>query len=182
MKIEMKTLAILLMFVLITACTSNSRTELLNNSSYKKIANDKLEKMVMYIANKDTDSIKSLFSERVLNESTDFDDKLTELFEFVEGEVISWEASSGPTVFEARDSGKTTREVDSYYYVTTDVNKYFIIINDFQIDEVNASNQGINMFLVVLSDDRLEVYKPENEILYKNGDKIRPSGLYLPIN
>lgn len=182
MQINIKPLFVLLMIVVLTACTSNSRTELLNHSSHSEIANDKLEKMLTFIANKDTDAIKSLFSDRVINESTDFDDNLAVLFDFFEGEIISWEESSGPVVFGTRENGKTKREVDSFYYITTDINKYYVVINDFQVDEFDTSNQGINMFLVVLSDDRLEVYKPENEILYKNGDKISPSGLYLPIH
>lgn len=122
-----------------------------------------------------------MFSKRALEESEDFDENAKLLFEFFEGEVISWEKSSGPTVYKSVNYGEVIKEVDSYYFVETDKTTYYFLINDYPEDDVNTDNEGLNMLLVVLADNRLDIYVQENEILFKDGEKISPPGIYLPI-
>lgn len=164
---------------ILCSCVGGSRTGMLNRASDEKIANDKLIKIVDYIQNKDEEGLKAMFSKRALDESGDFSENANLLFDFFKGEMVSWEKDSGPDVSESVDHGKVVREVDSYYYVKTDKETYFFLINDFQIDDSNADNEGVNMLLVVLAKDELDIFK--EGILYKDGKGIDPPGIYLPI-
>lgn len=163
----------------LSSCIGGSRIEMLNRASDKEIANEKLSKIVDYIENRDEEGLKSMFSKRAIDESGDFSDNADLLFDFFKGEMISWEKSSGPTVYKSANYGEVVKEVDSYYFVETDKERYFFLINDFQVDDSNGDNEGINMLLVVLAQNRLDIY--EEGILYKNGKGINPPGIYLPI-
>jgi len=163
------------------SCVGGSRTEMLNKASDEEIANEKLSKVINYIKNKDEEALKSMFSKRALAESGDFSEDADLLFEFFEGELVSWEKASGPTVYESINYDKVIKEVDAYYYVKTDKETYYFLMNDFPVDDVNVDNEGLNMLLVVLAENRLDIYEQENEILFKDGEKISPPGIYLPI-
>lgn len=179
----MKKLKIFSILVVVTislcSCTGISRTELLNHASDEEVANEKLTKIIEYIENKDYEGLKSMFSKRALDEAGDFSEKAEELFEFFEGEIVSWEKDDGPTVFRSNDHGVVVKEVDSYYIVKTDQQSYFVCINDFPEDDKNTDNQGVNMLLVVREENHYDIY--EDGILYKDGIGINPPGIYLPI-
>ena len=179
----MKRLIILPLLIIIVlslcSCSGISRTELLNHASDEDVANEKLTKIIDYIENKDEEGLKSMFSRRALDESEDFSENAKLLFEYIDGEVVSWEKDSGPTVFSSNDYGKVVKEVDAYYYVKTNKETFFFMINDFPEDDSNTDNEGVNMLLVVRKDDCLDIY--EEGVLYKDGERISPPGIYLPI-
>lgn len=162
-----------------SSCVGGSRTEMLNKASDEDIANEKLGKIIDYIENKDEEGLKSMFSKRALDETEDFSESAGLLFSFFEGEMVSWENDSGPHVRKSSNYGEVIKEVDSYYHVETDKETYFFLINDFQIDDSNADNEGVNMLLVVLAENELDIF--EEGILYKDGEAITPPGIYLPI-
>lgn len=171
----------LVALLMLSSCVGRTRTELLNESSDEEVANQKLSSILDCIENQDAESLKAMFSERALDESDYFEEDANLLFEFFKGKVVSWEKSSGPTVYTSVNAGKVIKEVDSYFYVKTDEQEYFFLINDYQQDDINAENEGLNMVLVVLAENRLDIYAQENEILFKDGEKISPPGIYLPI-
>lgn len=179
MKRHILLLLLVVMVICLSSCVGGSRTEMLNNASDEEIANEKLTKIIDCIENKDEEALKSMFSKRALDESEDFSENAELLFDFCEGEMISWEKSSGPTVYKSNEYGEVVKEVDAYYYVETDKERYFFLINDFPVDDSNADNEGMNMLLVVLEENHLDIY--EEGILYKDGEGINPPGIYLPI-
>lgn len=177
---RLKLFSILVVIIVsLSSCRVISRTELLNHASDDDVANEKLAKIIDYIENKDEEGMKSMFSKRVLDESEDFSENAELLFEFIDGEIISWEKDGGPTVFSSNDYGKVVKEVDAYYYVETNKETYFFMINDFPEDDYDTNNKGVNMLLVVRKDDSQDIY--EEGILYKDGERISPPGIYLPI-
>lgn len=174
-------LIIALNIFLLSACVGGSRTEMLNKASDEEIANEKLNQIIGYIENNDEEGLESMFSKRALDESDDFSENAELLFDFFEGDSVSWEKSSGPHVSKVANYGEIVKEVSSYYFVETDKESYFFLINDFPEDDVNADNEGLYMVLVVLAENRLDIYEPDNEILYVDGEKVRTPGIYLPI-
>ena len=177
---RLKLLPLLVFFIIsLSSCNGISRTELLNHASDEDVANEKLIKIIDFIENKDEEGLRSIFSKRALDESEDFSENAELLFEYVDGDIISWEKDSGPTVFSSNDYGKVVKEVDAYYYVESNKETYFFMLNDFPEDDSNTENEGMNMLLVVRKDDSQDIY--EEGILYKDGDRISPPGIYLPI-
>ncbi len=159
----------------------NLRLNLLNNATDEEIANEKISKIVEYINSEDEESLQSMFSKRALEEAEDFTEKAEQLFEFIDGDVISWEqpVNGAPGVSTFYNHGKTVKEVDSFYNIETETESYFFLLNDFPVDEENSNNEGINMLLVVREENHDDIY--EEGILYKDGKGINPPGIYLPI-
>lgn len=177
---RLKLILLLVVFIIsLSSCNGISRTELLNHASDEDVSNEKLTKIIDYIEKKDEEGLKSMFSKRALDETENFSENSELLFELVDGEIISWEKDGGPAVFSSSDNGKVIKEVDTYYNVETNKETYFFMINDFPEDNYNTDNQGVNMLLVVRKDDSQDIY--EEGILYKNGERISPPGIYLPI-
>jgi hypothetical protein len=167
--------------LMLSSCVGSSRTDMLNKSSDEEVANEKLVKILDYIMNEDEESLKAMFSQCALDESKNFSENAKLLFKFFDGEIVSWEKDSGPHVSKSANYGEIVKEVSSYYFVKTDKGSYFFLINDFPVDDVNSNNEGLYMVLVVLAENRLDIFEPENEILYIDGEKVRTPGIYLPI-
>lgn len=157
------------------------RTEMLNRDSDDSKANARLEQVIEAIKNKDKDNLKSLFSQKALGEVDDFDSNINDLFNFFQGEVESWEKSSGPTVFESNDHGHVKKEVSSYYYVNTDKQKYFFLLQDYPVDTDDPENVGLYLLLVVRAEDREKIYDGSQKILFDGEKKISHAGIFLPI-
>jgi len=96
---------------------------MLNKDNDEGTANARLEQVLDAIKNQDKEAVESIFSKQAMDDADDFDSSIDALFAFFQGEVDSWEKSSGPTVFESNDHGHVTKKVSSYYYVTTDKQK-----------------------------------------------------------
>lgn len=174
-------LIIALNMLILSACVGGSRTDMLNKASDEEIANEKLNQIIGYIENKDEEGLESMFSKRAIKESGNFDENAELLFDFFEGDVVFWEKDSGPHVTKTANYGEIVKEVSSYYYVETDKESYFFLINDFPEDDVNEDNVGIYMVLVVLTENKLDIFEPENNIIYVDGEKVRTPGIYLPL-
>ena len=175
-------LLFLINILLLSSCSlGGSRTEMLNKDSDDKKANVRLEEVIEAIENQDKDALKEMFSEQALDEADDFNGSMDYLFDFFEGEVDSWEKSSGPTVFESNNYGHKTKEVSSYYYVNTDKQKYFFLLRDYPVDTDHPDNVGLYMLLVVKAEDEEKLWDGDQKILYDGNQKISHAGIYIPV-
>ena len=158
-----------------------SRTEMLNKDNDDERADDRLEEVIEALEKQDKDTLKAMFSEQALDDADDFDCNMDYLFDFFQGEVASWEKSSGPTVFESNDHGHKTKEVSSYYYVNTDKIKYFFLLRDYPVDTDHSNNVGLYMLLVVKAEDEANIWDGDQKILYDGDKKISHAGIYIPL-
>lgn len=175
-------LSLVVMMLFLTSCSLGlSRTEMLNRDSDDKKAGARLEQVIETIKNKDKDALKAMFSKQALDEADDFDGSMDYLFEFIQGEIDSWEKSSGPTVFESNDYGHKTKEVSSYYDVNTDLQKYFFLLRDYPVDTDHPDNVGLYMLLVVKAEDEEKIWDGDQKIIYDGDQKLSHAGIYIPI-
>ncbi|MDD3173818.1 MAG: DUF5104 domain-containing protein [Herbinix sp.] len=154
---------------------------MLNNDSDDKKADDRLKEVIEALEKQDKDALKAIFSKQALNDAEDFDGSMDYLFDFFQGDVDTWEKSSGPTVFKSNNHGHKKKEVKSYYYVTTDKQKYFFLLRDYPMDTDYPDNVGLYMLLVVKADDREKIYDGDQKILYDGDQKISHAGIYIPL-
>jgi hypothetical protein len=169
------------MLFLSSCSLGGSRVEMLNGASDEKKAAAKLEQVIEAIKNKDKASLRALFSKKALSEAVDFDDNIDGLFDFIQGEVDSWEKSSGPSVSEESNYGHVKKVVSSYYYVNTDKQKYFFLLDDYPVYTDHPDSVGLYLLLVVKAEDREKIYKGDQKILYDGDKKLSRAGIYLPI-
>ena len=172
---------ILCMLFLSSCSMGGSRVGMLNGDSDEKKAAAKLEQVIEAIKNKDKASLKALFSQKALSEAVGFDDNIEELFDFVQGEVDSWEKSSGPSVSEESNYGHVKKVVSSYYYVNTDKQKYFFLLRDYPVDTDHPDNVGLYLLLVVKAEDEERIWDGDEKIIYDGNKKLSHAGIYLPI-
>lgn len=178
----MISLILLLSLFLLNSCSlGGSRTEMLNRDNSDEIAKARLEEVINVLESRDKDALKAMFSKQALNESADFDSSAADLFDLFQGEVASWEKSSGPTVFESNSHGHKTKKISSYYYVTTDKQKYFFLMDDYPVDTDYPDNVGLYLLLVVKADDRKKIYDGDQKILFDGDQEITRAGIYIPL-
>ena len=139
-----------------------------------KKADLRMEQLLETIQNKDHDTLKEMFSKRVLDEVNDFDSSVEYLFGLIQGNVESWErdrfGSDGSI-----ENGKKSTRLRSWYTVTTNKGKYMFFIIDFTIDTIDPDNAGLYMIRAIRAEDEetqfagtwqdMEIpgiYKPEN--------------------
>jgi len=166
-----KILVIILIYIIMLF--SNScvlRSTLFDDSGQK--ADIRLKQIIEAINNDDKDSLKSMFSEQALNESSDIDERINYLFDFINGEINNWETITHGSGTESIDHGKRTKNSCSWYYIDTDSEKYFIAFLEYLIDTENPEKIGLYMIYVV---------KAEDEGQFRGfGPDTRYAGIYTP--
>lgn len=107
-------------------------------------ADNRVEQIISLIINNDRESLKSLFSEKALDEANDIDDGIDSLFNFLQGDIHSWK----------RD-GLTSERINSYskqsirnnfsIIIDTDIDSFNIYVIDYNKDTINPENEGVYM-------------------------------------
>jgi hypothetical protein len=156
------------------------RTNMIIRDNDDTKANERLQQVLKAIKSEDKDAIKALFSKKALREADDFEGSMDKLLGFFSAE-ITWEASSGPTVFESNDYGHQKKEVSSYYYLKTDNQNYYLLMEDFPVDTDHPDNVGLYMLLTVRAEEKEKLWDKSQKILYDGNQKISHAGIYIPL-
>lgn len=69
-----------------------------------------------------------MFSKRAIDEANDIDNGIEYLFNFFQGNIVSWERSGGLITDEDVYYGDKIEELKSFFYVDTDKQKYIVSI------------------------------------------------------
>jgi len=180
-KLIISAMFILTTLLLISCSTGGSRANMLKVDTDEQKADDLLEDVIDAIERQDKEALIEIFSKQAINDTTDSASSAENLFDFFQGDVESWEKSSGPTVYESTNNGSNIKEVSSYYFVNTDKQKYFFLLRDYPADAENPDNVGLYMLLVVKAEDREKIYDGSQKILYDGEQKLSHAGIYLPL-
>ncbi len=116
--------------------------------SEEKRADARMEQIVSAIKDKDKESLKSLFSKKSLDEANDFENDVDYLFEYLQGDIDSWERD-GWASDESIDHGKKSLMIRFGFKVVTDVDEYDFFIIDCNTDTINPDNQGLYMLELI---------------------------------
>ena len=116
-----------------------------------KRADPRMEQIVSAIKNNDKEALKSLFSEKALEEAVDFDTDLEYLFDFIQGDIDSWERDSVSSDGSIR-SGRKSLMIRFLIALTTGIDEYHLYVIDYATDTIDSDNQGLYMLEVCLAD------------------------------
>jgi hypothetical protein len=127
--------------------------------------NTQIEQMVSSIGKKDTDGLRSLFSENALDNIANFDETAELLFKFVQGTIHTTEKTSY-NLSTSSDYGKRTARMHSKYIISTEKEKYRFFFVYCPEDDVNPENIGFYTIRVVRLNEEKDffAYWPEMEI------------------
>lgn len=151
----------------------NSRTDMLNESNNEEKADARLEEIIKAINDEDRESLKLIFSEHALTEAEDIDGRIDYLFNFVEGNIESWETIVHGATSEAINNGSKVKSSMSWYYADTPNQKYLIFFVEYIDDTGNPSNIGVYMLQVIKAEDKDTQFEGF-------GPNTRCAGIYMP--
>lgn len=114
----------------------------------KQAAQEKIEQLLNTIENRDKNALKKLFSEKALTEAENIDENIVTLFDFIQGEVISYSMDGGLYSAGEREYGDVRKELQVSFEFVTSVDTYQAAIMFFPLDNFDSSNVGIYSFYV----------------------------------
>jgi len=156
------------------SCTpGGSRVQMLNKDNDEAKADARLEQIIEAIKSKDKDSLKTVFSKQALNEAEDLDGRMDYLFNFVQGNIESWETIVHGNAAESINYGSRIKKSQSWYYLNTDKEKYLIFFLECTIDTDHPENIGVYMLQVIKAKDKDTQFDG-------GGKKTRCAGIYKP--
>jgi len=150
-------LFILLMIsiMILSSCSFGGNKMSITDDSDKK-ADERMEQIIETLKNKDQNALKSMFSKQALVEANDFDGNLDALFNYIEGDIQSWESTGGYGGSDEKNAdgtGNRKKEIESTYILTTSEQEYQIAVYEFTIDTANQNNVGVYSLCIINSKD-----------------------------
>ena len=148
--------------LILCSCREGSGRVLADDSDKKVDA--RMEQLIEIIKRQDKDDLKAMFSKQALSEADDFDENINALFNYIQGEIQSWESTgaySFPEETNADGTGNHKKEAESSYIFKTKKQEYYVAIYEYTIDTANADNVGIYSLCIVNEKDN-----PDSEVVY----------------
>lgn len=116
------------------------------------IATSNFETLMHTIEAKDSNSLKEMFSSNALASMGDYDSVCKELFDFIDGNVVSWEMSKNHSQGETIQYGEKHVEVRTHGTIITDTQEYNVYVVDNIVDDFDANNKGLHSLKITTSD------------------------------
>ena len=141
--------------LLLNSCSGKNGGLMIFDDSNKK-ASVRIEQILELVENQDKNALREMFSNQVLNEVNDFDERLDALFQYVQGSVQTWESTGaygGSDAKNADGTGNRKKETESTYVFTTSEQEYRIAIYEVIIDTANPDNVGIYSLCIISTKD-----------------------------
>lgn len=101
----------------------------------------------------------------------DFDERLDYLFDFIKGDITSWEKIAGGTD-ESVNKGKRNKKSRYWFTVTTEEEEYMFFLLEYPKDTEYPENVGMYMLQVIKAENR--------KTQFDGGQKILCAGIWLP--
>ena len=160
-------LLLIVMAVLLTSCTIGGLP--INRYAYMRVdytaaANDRFEELIA--------AVQSLFSQNALREAQDMEEAVRALFDYYQGEMISYDDWGGANLAGGMNDDGTGRRwtaLYSTYDVETTQDKYRFAMEFMLQDTADADNVGIrSLYVIRLADD------PEPQRAYRGDGEDTP--------
>jgi hypothetical protein len=142
--IKKTTMFILIALILFLNSCIFEGGEMFRYSDNETRADARMEQIISTIKDKDKEALKSLFSNKILDEASDLEDEIDYFFDFLQGNIVSWEKDSWASS-EAMAHGKKSLMIRFGFKIVTDVDEYDFFVIDYNIDTMSPDNEGVYM-------------------------------------
>lgn len=102
-----------------------------------------MQQIVDAVNLKDKDALCELFCSDALADAKDIEKNIDKLFEFIDGEVTSFDMDDSPVVFDNWEESGRSKKIVAWYYLTTDNGKYSVLIVDYPVNSIDESYEGL---------------------------------------
>ena len=118
-----------------------------------QIANEQLEALLEAIQSKNAQAVKELFSDNAWAESGNMEKSILVLFDYFQGELVSYKNWAGPSVHATKNHGENWKSYDCTYDFETSKDKYRLAMEIITVDTTDADNIGIRSLYIIRFDD-----------------------------
>jgi len=105
------------------------------------------------------------------------------LFEFIKGDIESWERTGGPGTFAGKNddgSGRIWKEIRATYDIKTSEQTYHISLQEIVKHSQNSEKIGVSSFCIINAEDWNEDYNYWGDLGLPNDFKIL--GIFIDFN
>lgn len=141
----------------------------------REVANVKMDILLDTIKNKDKVTLKSLFSKNVITQLIDFDQSIYSLFDYFQGDFVSYDDMSGSGGEITYDYGNKQEILYSSYDVKTSHSEYRFAIKTVIIDASDKDNEGIHSLYIIKKEDDID-----SQLGYIGDNKFTP-GIHIGV-
>ena len=148
----MKKIIIFLSMLLLCGCSNREygarEMEYVDIKEYSRI---QAEEIIECVVRKDKEGLKSVFSKHI-SETHNLDKEIDEFFEFIDGEIVSYDTPEGSMGGGRKRDGEyvertTGGQIENI--ITSTGNKYMISFMTYYICEENKDKEGVSVLGVV---------------------------------
>ena len=118
-----------------------------------QIANEQLEALLEAIQSKNAQAVKELFSDNAWAESGNMEKSILALFDYFQGELVSYKNWAGPSVHATKNHGEYWKSYDCTYDFETTQDKYRLAMEIITVDTADADNIGIRSLYIIRFED-----------------------------
>ena len=143
------------LMLLLTSCSmgdSNMRKMFFARND-KQIANEQLEALLEAIQSKNAQAVKELFSDNAWAESGNMEKSILVLFDYFQGELVSYKSWAGPSVHATKNHGEYWKSYDCTYDFETTQDKYRLAMEIITVDTADTDNVGIQSLYIIRFED-----------------------------
>ena len=119
----------------------------------KQIANERFETLIDAIQTHNSDAVKAVFSNNILREVGNMEKSILVLFDYFQGELVSYKSWAGPSVHATKNHGEYWKSYDCTYDFETTQDKYRLAMEIITVDTTDADNIGIRSLYIIRFDD-----------------------------
>ena len=119
----------------------------------KQIANERFEALLEAIQSKNAQAVKELFSDNAWAESGNMEKSILVLFDYFQGELVSYKSWAGPSVHATKNHGEYWKSYDCTYDFETTQDKYRLAMEIITVDTADADNIGIRSLYIIRFED-----------------------------
>lgn len=155
MKKIRRLLPLITLMLLLTSCSmgdSNMRKMFFARND-KQIANEQLEALLEAIQSKNAQAVKELFSDNAWAESGNMEKSILVLFDYFQGELVSYKSWAGPSVHATKNHGEYWKSYDCTYDFETTQDKYRLAMEIITVDTADTDNVGIQSLYIIRFED-----------------------------
>ena len=138
----------------LTSCSLGGKMKNIFFDDDVPTANNTIKAIVKFLNSKDAIKLEALFSPNARN-LADFTEDVSDLIEFVKGDIISISDANdaGVSVDSKSEHGKKCKSINSAFTVKTDTKTYYISIFECTHDDFDSNNIGITSLHIIESEN-----------------------------
>ncbi len=136
----------------------------------RKIANEVFDRTIDSIQFENADILISLFSNEISRSVESIDQSISDLFDYFDGEVYSYDDWGGPCVSTLKEHNSTKQIMELTYDIKTTECEYRLAVQYVSKDTGNSDNIGIqSLYIIKKEDDVFQEYAYWGDGLFAPG-------------